>query len=171
MKLPYGYVLNGEEIDQIPISFPRNGMKLYKSCSFWYTCRKRENGIIAEEEIGELYARLAFRYEFSIDSLLARRIIDVGTATTSREKFYDSLNEEKLRASTKIRDYYETMRLYMRLMTSKDCVWSGCGCHSLSARWRPGFPPVSAASIPRCGNTWPLPQWSACTFPQWATSG
>ena len=77
---------------------------------------------MTEEEISELYTRLAFQYESSIDSLLARRIIDVGTATTSREKFYDSLNQEKLRASTKIRDYYETMRLYMRLMTCKDCV-------------------------------------------------
>ena len=59
-----------------------------------------------EKEIGELYARLAFQYESSIDSLLARRIIDIDSATTSREKFYDSLNEEKLRASAKIRDYH-----------------------------------------------------------------
>ena len=52
---------------------------------------------MTEKEIGELYARLAFQYEFSIDSLLARWIIDIDLATTSREKFYDSLNEEKLR--------------------------------------------------------------------------
>ncbi len=77
---------------------------------------------MTEEEIGELYARLAFHYESSIDSLLARRIIDIDLATTSREKFYDSLNEEKLRTSKKIRDYHETMRLYMRLMTCKDMV-------------------------------------------------
>ena len=54
---------------------------------------------MTEKEIGELYARLAFQYESSIDSLLARRIIDTDLATTSREKFYDSLNEEKLRTS------------------------------------------------------------------------
>lgn len=77
---------------------------------------------MTEKEIGELYARLAFQFESSIDSLLARRIIDIDIATTSREKFYDSLNKEKLRASTKIRDYHETMRLYMRLLTSKDMV-------------------------------------------------
>ena len=65
---------------------------------------------------------MAFQFESSIDSLLARRIIDIDIATTSREKFYDSLNKEKLRASTKIRDYHETMRLYMRLLTSKDMV-------------------------------------------------
>ena len=47
-------------------------------------------------EIGELYAHLAFQYKSSIDLLLARRIIDTDLATTSREKFYDSLNEEKL---------------------------------------------------------------------------
>jgi hypothetical protein len=77
---------------------------------------------MTEEEIGELYTRLAFQYESSIDSLLARRIIDIDIATISREKFYDSLNEEKLRTSKKIRDYRETMRLYMMLMTCKDMV-------------------------------------------------
>lgn len=77
---------------------------------------------MTEEEIGELYTRLAFQYEASIDSLLARRIIDTALATTSREKFYDSLNEEKLRTSEKIWDYRETMRLYMRLLTCKNMV-------------------------------------------------
>ena len=59
---------------------------------------------MTEKEIGELYTRWVFQYESSIDSLLARRIIDTDLATTSREKFYDSLNEEKLRTSKKIRD-------------------------------------------------------------------
>ena len=66
---------------------------------------------MTEGEVGELYTRLAFQYESSIDSLLARRIIDIGIATISREKFYGSLNEEKLRTSQKIRDYHKTMRL------------------------------------------------------------
>lgn len=52
---------------------------------------------MTEKENDELYARLAFQYESSIDSLLARRIIDIDIANTSREKFYDSLNEEKLK--------------------------------------------------------------------------
>ena len=56
---------------------------------------------MTEKEVGELYTRLAFQYESLIDSLLARRIIDTDLATTSREKFYDSLNEEKLRTSKK----------------------------------------------------------------------
>ena len=77
---------------------------------------------MTEKEISELYTRLAFQYESSIDSLLERRIIDADIATTSREKFYDSLSEEKLRTSKRIRDYHETMRLYMRLMTCKDMV-------------------------------------------------
>ena len=77
---------------------------------------------MTEGEISELYTRLAFQYESSIDSLLARQIIDSDIATTSREKFYDSLNEEKLRTSKKIRDYHETMRLYMRLMICNDMV-------------------------------------------------
>ena len=77
---------------------------------------------MTEKEVSELYTRLAFQYESSIDSLLARQIIDTDLATTSREKFYDSLNEDKLRTSKKIRDYRETMRLYMGLMTCKDMV-------------------------------------------------
>ncbi len=64
---------------------------------------------MTEKEIGELYARLAFQYESSIDLLLARQIIDIGIATTTRKKFYDALNEEKLRTSKKIRDYRETI--------------------------------------------------------------
>ena len=32
---------------------------------------------MTEKEIGELYARLAFQYKSSIDSLLERRIIDM----------------------------------------------------------------------------------------------
>ncbi len=51
---------------------------------------------MTEKEVGELYARLAFQYKSSINSLLARQIIDMDLATTSREKFCDSLNEEKL---------------------------------------------------------------------------
>lgn len=77
---------------------------------------------MTEKEIGELYAHLAFQYESSIDSLLARRIIDIDLAATSREKFYDSLNQEKLKTSKKIKDYHETIRLYMRPMTCKDMV-------------------------------------------------
>ena len=77
---------------------------------------------MTEKEISEFYTRLAFQYESSIDSLLERRIIDADVANASREKFYDSLNEEKLQTSKRIRDYQETIRLYMRLMTCKDMV-------------------------------------------------
>ena len=55
-----------------------------------------------EKEVGEFYTRLAFQYESLLDSLLARRIIDIDIATTSREKFYDLLNEERLRTSEKL---------------------------------------------------------------------
>ena len=77
---------------------------------------------MTEKEISEFYTRLAFQCESSIDSLLERRIIDADVANASREKFYDLLNEEKLQTSKRIRDYQETIRLYMRLMTCKDMV-------------------------------------------------
>lgn len=69
---------------------------------------------MVEKEISELYIRLAFQYEFTIDILLAKRLIDTELATAAKEKFYDSLDEEKIRTFPKIRDYYEIIRLYMR---------------------------------------------------------
>ncbi len=77
---------------------------------------------MTEKEISELYIRLAFQYESTIDMLLAKRLIDAELATATKEKFYNSLNEEKLRASQKVRDYHETIRLYMRRMTCNDMV-------------------------------------------------
>ena len=58
---------------------------------------------MTEKEVGELYTRLAFQYESSIDSLLERQIIDTDLATATKEKFNDSLNEEKLQTSKIIR--------------------------------------------------------------------
>lgn len=77
---------------------------------------------MTEKEIGELYIRLAFQYESAIDALLAKRLKDTDLATAAKEKFYDSLNEEKLWTSPKIRDYHETIRLYIRQMAYSDMV-------------------------------------------------
>lgn len=77
---------------------------------------------MVEKEISELYIRLAFQYESAIDILLTKRLIDTELATATKEKFYNTLDEEKLRTSQKIRDYYETIRLYMRRMTCNDMV-------------------------------------------------
>lgn len=77
---------------------------------------------MTEKEISELYARLSFQYESGIDILLAKRMIDADLAAVTKERFYNSLNEEKLRTSKKIRDYRETIRLYMRQMTCNEMV-------------------------------------------------
>ncbi len=77
---------------------------------------------MTEKEISELYIRLSFQYESAIETLLAKRLIDADLATAAKEIFYDSLNEEKLRTSKKIRDYHETICLYMRQMACKDMV-------------------------------------------------
>jgi len=72
---------------------------------------------MTEKEISELYIRLAFQYESAIDILLTKRLIDTELAIATKEKFYNTLDEEKLRSSKRIRDYHETIRLYMRRMT------------------------------------------------------
>ena len=77
---------------------------------------------MAEEEISNLYVRLAFQYESAIEALLTKGLIDTDLAAAAKEKFYDSLNEEKLRTSQKIRDYHETISLYMRQMACNDMV-------------------------------------------------
>lgn len=77
---------------------------------------------MTEKEISELYTRLAFQYESAIDILLTKRLIDMELATATKEKFYNTLDEEKLRSSKKIRDYHETVRLYMRKMCCNDMV-------------------------------------------------
>lgn len=77
---------------------------------------------MTEGKISELYTRLAFQYESAIDALLAKGLIDTDLATATKEKFYDSLNEEKLQASQKIRGYHETVSLYIRQLACKDMV-------------------------------------------------
>ena len=76
---------------------------------------------MTENEIGELYTRLAFYYESAIEALLAKEVIDADFAATTEKRFYNSLNEEKIRTSQKIRDYRETIRLYIRKLTCNSC--------------------------------------------------
>lgn len=77
---------------------------------------------MAEEDVSKLYTRLAFQHESVIDALLAKGLIDEALAAAAKEKFYDTLDEEKLHTSKKIRDYHETICLYMRRMTCDDMV-------------------------------------------------
>lgn len=77
---------------------------------------------MTEEEISEFYMRLTFQYESAIDASLAKRLIDTDLVAVAKEKFYDSLNAKKLWTSKKIKDYHETVCLYMRQMTCKDMV-------------------------------------------------
>ncbi len=77
---------------------------------------------MTEKEISELYICLSFQYESAIETLLAKQLIDTDLATAAKKKFYDSLNEEKLQTSQKIRDYHETICLYMRQMACNDMV-------------------------------------------------
>lgn len=77
---------------------------------------------MTEKEINELYVRLAFQHESAIDTLLAKKLIDMELATAAKEKFYNSLSEEKLRTSLKIGNYHDTISSYMRRMTCNDMV-------------------------------------------------
>ena len=75
-----------------------------------------------ENELHERYIRLAFQYESAIDALLTRGLVDAEAASAAKEKFYDTLNEERLRATQKIRDYHETISLYMRMLAHDGMV-------------------------------------------------
>ena len=75
-----------------------------------------------ENELHERYIRLAFQYESAIDALLARGLGDEEAADAAKERFYDTLNEEKLRTTQKVRDYHETISLYMRMLAHDGMV-------------------------------------------------
>ena len=75
-----------------------------------------------DNELRERYIRLAFQYVSAIDALLTKGLVDVEAASAAKERFYDTLNEEKLRATQKIRDYHETICLYMRILTNDGMI-------------------------------------------------
>ena len=50
---------------------------------------------MTEEEIGNLYIRIAFQYESAIGRLFDKKIIDQDLVDRHRKAFYDSLDEEK----------------------------------------------------------------------------
>ena len=77
---------------------------------------KRGEQAMTEEEISELYIRLAFQYESAIGRLLDKKIIDQDLVDRHRKSFYDSLDEEKPRTAQKIADYTEIILRYMRGM-------------------------------------------------------
>lgn len=77
---------------------------------------------MTEEEIGNLYIRIAFQYESAIGQLLDKKIIDQDLVDRHRKDFYDSLDEEKLRTSQKIRNYTEIIRRYMQGMIYENTV-------------------------------------------------
>lgn len=74
------------------------------------------------EEISNLYIRIAFQYESALSQLVNKRLVDKGFADKSRKNFYDSLDEEKLRTSQKIRSNAEIIRHYIRGMICEDMV-------------------------------------------------
>ena len=68
------------------------------------------------EEMSDLYIRIAFHYESTVDRLLGKGLIDKDFADYHRKTFYDSLDEEKLRTSQKIGSQIEIMQRYVRAM-------------------------------------------------------
>ena len=74
------------------------------------------------EEMSDLYIRIAFHYESTIDRLTGKGLLDQDFVDSHRKTFYDSLDEEKLRASQKIRSQTEIMQRYVRAMVCGDMV-------------------------------------------------
>lgn len=74
------------------------------------------------EEISKLYIRIAFRHESALDQLISKGLIDKDLADRARKTFYDSLDEEELQTSQKIRTHSEIIRRYMRGMICGDMV-------------------------------------------------
>ena len=75
---------------------------------------------MSPEEMNNLYICIAFQYESAINQLVDKGLVDKDLADQSRKNFYDSLNEEKLRTSQKIKNHTEIIRRYMRGMICRD---------------------------------------------------
>jgi hypothetical protein len=111
---------------------------------------------MTEEEITNLYMRIAFQYESAISQLLDKKIIDQDLVDRHRPAFYDSLNEEKLRTAQKIRTYTEIIRRYMRGMACEDMV----SLTELAKQYSEGSPGYAIQSWMRSRNTLEfLRQW------------
>ena len=63
-----------------------------------------------------------FQYESALNQLIDKGLVDKDLADKSRNAFYESLDEEKLRTSQKIRSHTEIIRHYMRGMICRDMV-------------------------------------------------
>ena len=68
------------------------------------------------EEMSDLYIRVAFHYESTVDRLLGKGLLDKDFVDYHRKTFYDSLDGEKLRTSQKIGSQIEIMQRYVRAM-------------------------------------------------------
>ena len=77
---------------------------------------KGENWIMTPEEMSDLYIRIAFHYESTVDRLLGKGLLDKDSVDYHRKTFYDSLDEEKLRTSQTIGSQIEIMQRYVRAM-------------------------------------------------------
>ncbi|MCI9527904.1 MAG: hypothetical protein HFH37_13575 [Lachnospiraceae bacterium] len=77
---------------------------------------------MTQEEMSDLYIRIAFHYESTIDRLVGKGLLDKDFVDSHRKTFYDSLDEEKLRTSQKIRSQTEIMQRYERAMICGDMV-------------------------------------------------
>ena len=71
---------------------------------------------MTSEEMNDLYIRVAFHYESTVDRLLGKGLLNKDFAEYHRKTFYDSLNEEKLRTFQKIGSQIEIMQRYVRAM-------------------------------------------------------
>ncbi len=72
--------------------------------------------------MNDLYIHVAFHYESTIDRLIGKGLLDKDFVDTHRKIFYDSLNEEKLRAAQRIRSHTEIICHYVRGMSCEDMI-------------------------------------------------
>lgn len=77
---------------------------------------------MTEEEINDLYIRIAFQCESALAQLVDRGITNEDAVEGYRKIFYSSLDEEKLRTTQKIANYTEIIRSYMRGMICGELV-------------------------------------------------
>ena len=101
------------------------------------------------EEVSDPYICIAFHYESTIDRLVEKGLLDKDFVDSYRKTFYDSLDEEKLRVSQKIRSQTEIIQRYMRAMVCGDMV----SLTKIAKQYTEGSPGYVIQSWMRSRNT------------------
>ena len=118
-----------------------------------------------KNELHERYICLAFQYESAIDALLTKGLVDMEAASVAKERFYDTLNEERLLATQKIKLYRFSYHSLWLCCSDKSFHPLLGTVNRIFVNWEPRFQPhLSAGRRITNPNTFSLHINYSCSY-------